>query len=135
MMMIGEAARRSGLKTSTLRYYERIGLLPRAPRRSGRRLYTEDVLLRLRVIRLAREVGFSLAQIQRLFDGKVYSVRMRQLAKDKVLELDGVIAHAKEMKALLGRALRCNCMSFEECGALLGKVPTGTRKPRYRATP
>jgi len=127
MMLIGEVARRSGLRTSALRYYERVGLLPRVQRRGGRRQYGEDVLLQLRVIQFAREVGFTLAQIRRLFDGKVYSARMRQLAKDKLVELDEVIAHAQEMKALLALALRCNCLSFEECGAFM-EERTASRK-------
>jgi DNA-binding transcriptional MerR regulator len=64
---IGEAVERSGLTADTLRYYERIGLLP-PPGRSpgGRRIYRERDLARLRFIRHAQAVGFSLDEIRDL---------------------------------------------------------------------
>ena len=133
MMLIGEVARRVGLRPSTLRYYERIGLLPRADRRSGRRQYGEDVLIRLTVIRFACDLGFTLTEIRALFDGKPYSVRPRELAKAKVVELDGVIARAERMKSLLKVALRCNCVTPQECAKLLEK--SKQTKAQYRKTP
>lgn len=121
MMLIGEVARRTGLRPSALRYYERIGLLPRAERRSGRRQYGEEVLVRLRVIRFACDLGFTLTEIRALFDGRPYSARLRQLASSKIVKLDGVIARAEQMKALLKVALRCNCVTPDECASLLEK--------------
>ncbi len=62
---IGEAARASGVKVPTIRYYEQIGLLP-APQRSegNRRLFTAPELRRLRFIRHARELGFEIEAIR-----------------------------------------------------------------------
>jgi len=66
---IGEAARVSGVKIPTIRYYEQVGLLPEPPRSEGnRRLYDEARLRRLTFIRHARELGFELAAIRTLLD-------------------------------------------------------------------
>ena len=64
---IGEAARRSGVKVPTIRYYEQIGLLPAPPRtESNRRLYDARDLRRLAFIRHARELGFEVDAIRAL---------------------------------------------------------------------
>jgi MerR family redox-sensitive transcriptional activator SoxR len=121
-MRIGEIARDAGLLTSAIRYYERLGLLPSPERRGGRRHYTGDVLLRLEVIRFARESGFTLREIRQLISGRPYSASLRELAADKLAELDGVIERVRTMQALLRSALRCNCFAPEDCGRLLRKV-------------
>jgi MerR family redox-sensitive transcriptional activator SoxR len=119
MLSIGEVAARAGLKTSAVRYYERVGLLPAPERASGRRRYDEKIFDRLAVISYAQSAGFTLREIRRLFEGKPYSARMRALARAKLAELDGVIARAQMMQALLRTALRCNCLGLEECGTRL----------------
>lgn len=64
---IGEAARKSGVKVPTIRYYEGIGLMPAAPRNAGnRRLYDAADLRRLAFIRHARELGFDVEAIRAL---------------------------------------------------------------------
>ncbi|HLD64891.1 MAG TPA: MerR family transcriptional regulator [Pseudomonas sp.] len=64
-MLIAELERQSGLSRDTIRYYERIGLLPAAPRRSnGYRDYDAHALVVLNFIRAAQEVGFSLDQLR-----------------------------------------------------------------------
>ena len=64
---IGEAARRSGVKAPTIRYYEQIGLLPAPPREeNNRRAYDAGDLRRLSFIRHARELGFEIAAIRSL---------------------------------------------------------------------
>lgn len=118
-MKIGEVAKSAGVRTSAIRYYERIGLLPSPQRTGGRRKYTDDVLLRLGVIRFAQECGFTLGEIRVLFAGRRYSARLQQLARDKVTELEGVIGRARGMQSLLKGALRCKCLTLEECGRLL----------------
>ena len=70
-LSIGEVARRSGLTHDTLRYYERIGLVPPADRDSaGRRCYTEQTLDQLHVVTALRSVGFSIAEVQRVLGVK-----------------------------------------------------------------
>jgi MerR family redox-sensitive transcriptional activator SoxR len=115
-MKIGEIARRTGLHSSAIRYYERAGLLPRAERRNGQRAYGEDVLVRLEVIRGAVASGFTLQEIRKLFAGRPYSARLRRLAATKIVELDRTIERTRTMQGLLKRALRCRCLTLEECG-------------------
>ena len=68
-LTIGEAARQSGVKINTIRFYEDRGLLPAAPRtESGRRLYDRDAVARLSFIRHSRQLGFSLDAIRELLD-------------------------------------------------------------------
>jgi DNA-binding transcriptional MerR regulator len=59
-LTIGQVAHRAGLKTSAIRYYESVGLLPEARRESGQRRYGDDTLRRLQVIDVAKRAGFSL---------------------------------------------------------------------------
>ena len=64
-MLIGELSRRTGVPTKTVRYYEDVGLLPPAERKqSGYRIYDEAAIARLRFIRAAQSVGFSLGEIR-----------------------------------------------------------------------
>lgn len=116
---IGEIARRAGLQPSALRYYESIGLLPEAGRVNGGRRYDESILQRLAVIQLAKRAGFTVAEIQTLVHGFTpdtpAGARWRTLAREKLLELDGVIERAQQMKHFLEGGLHCNCLRLEDC--------------------
>jgi len=126
MLAIGEVARRAGLRPSALRYYERLGLLPAPRRESGRRRYDDAVLTRLQVISFARECGFSLREIGQLFAGRPYSATLRRLASRKLADLEQAIARCHAMQALLRMALRCDCLTLEQCGR---RIQSATRRP------
>jgi MerR family mercuric resistance operon transcriptional regulator len=67
-LLIGDAAKRTGVNIETIRYYERAGLLPKPPRTEGRhRIYDDHKVRRLEFIRRGRELGFSLGEIRTLF--------------------------------------------------------------------
>lgn len=122
---IGEVARRAGIRTSALRYYESIGLLP-APRRvGGRRRYDEHVLEMLKVIRLAGRAGFTVAEIKTLLHGFAPdtspAARWQPLARQKLAELDAQIERAQAMKRLLEIGLGCGCLRLEDCAIVLEK--------------
>ena len=125
MMAIGEVARRAGLRPSALRYYERLGLLPAPARDSGRRRYDDDALLRLTVIGFARECGFTLREIRQLFAGRPYSATMRGLAGRKLVELKRSIERLHAMRSLLRSALRCRCLTLEQCGRRISAAARG----------
>jgi len=122
-LSIGDVARRTGVRPSALRYYESIGLLS-APRRvNGRRRYDEDAVQRVRVIQLAQMAGFTIAEIQTLLNGfepdTSPTARWQLLARQKLVELDKIIAHATQMKQVLESGLSCGCLRMEECAAIL----------------
>ena len=124
-MTIGEVARRAGLQASAIRYYEKIGLLPKAQRIGGQRRYETCVLNCLEVIDVAKRAGFRMDEITHLFHGFSKGTpafrRWRTLAQRKITELDDLIATAKKMKRLLKKADRCKCLDLENCGELFLK--------------
>lgn len=116
-MTIGEVAQRAGLHTSTLRYYESIGLLPPPRRISGQRRYSTDVLQVLAVIQLAKEANFTLEEIYTLLNDSSAqtrpSERWKALAQRKLYEVEQVIAQAEAMKRLLEAAIECEYLLLE----------------------
>lgn len=122
-LAIGEVARRAGLRTSALRYYERVGLLPPPQRVSGRRRYDERTVQLLRLIRLAQSAGFTVAEIKTLLHGFAPgtppAARWQPLARQKLQELDALIAQAQQMKRVLAIGLNCGCLRLEDCAIAL----------------
>ncbi len=119
-LTIGEVARRAGVRTSALRYYESIGLLHAIRRVNGQRRYDPSAVRMLAVIHLAQQAGFSVAEIQTLVHGfapeTAPAERWRPLAEHKLGELDALIARAQQMKRILETLLQCGCMRLEQCG-------------------
>lgn len=120
-LTISEVARQIGLQPSAIRYYEGIGLLPPALRRSGQRRYDSTVLHRLAVIRMAQQLGFTLEQIRQLFFGfsptARASERWHKLSQRKLEELDALMDDLKTMRALLKKMVRrCHCDTLDQCG-------------------
>lgn len=118
-LSIGKVAGRAGIAASAIRYYEAEGLIPRADRRSGRRVYGEEILERLALIDLAKRAGFSVAEIKRLLGGFTRRTppgeRWRSMAARKIEELDARIEEAQRMKRVLGVVTGCECPSFDDC--------------------
>jgi MerR family transcriptional regulator, redox-sensitive transcriptional activator SoxR len=133
-LTIGEVARRAGVRTSALRYYEEAGILPRAGRVNGQRRYSEDLVNLVEVARFARSVGFSLSEIKRLFSGmqgrKDLRAQWRPLAHAKLGELDLVIARALRMKSAIESGLECGCIRVEDC--LPGTGKSASKSPRRK---
>lgn len=117
-MTIGELSRRSGIPPSALRFYERERLIPAAPRRSGRREFDDAVLEQLVVVRLARDAGFSIAEIRRLLT-EFGKDRWRRLATLKLSELRATARRLETMTALLEKLLDCACPDIAFCGRAL----------------
>jgi len=119
-LTIGEVARKAGLQTSAIRYYEKIGLLPKTQRIGGQRRYEPGVLNYLAVIDVAKRAGFRMDEIRHLFHGFGKGTpafrRWQTLAQRKISEMDELIARAKKMKHLLEKADRCKCLDLEDCG-------------------
>ena len=116
-LQIGEVARRSGLRPSAVRYYERVGLLDPAPRSGGRRRYSTSALHRLSAIRLAQRAGFSLDEIKQLFEAerRPGGAGWRALVESKLREVRARIDQAQTMERMLLESLECGCEAFDEC--------------------
>jgi DNA-binding transcriptional MerR regulator len=105
LVPIGELARRTGVATSALRYYERVGLLSPAERVGQRRHYPPSSEERVALIRLCQDAGFTLAEIGRLLEG--WNRAWGRLGERKIAELDARIADAQRAKELITHALEC----------------------------
>src|SRR6266702_3703683 len=123
-LTISEVARQVGLQASAIRYYERIGLLPRAPRMSGQRRYDTTALYRLAIIQRARQLGFTLTEIRHLFFGfrdiTRASERWRTLSQRKLAELNDLMDGIKAVRGVLKKLMtnfRCDiCDQFPSDG-------------------
>ena len=109
-----ELARKTGVNPETIRYYERAGLLPKPPRsQSGYRLFPPNSVRRMRFIRRAQELGFSLKEIKELLALRISpgSTRadVRKRAKAKVADIDEKIQHLREIKKTLVRLDQTCC--------------------------
>ena len=119
-LTIGEVARRAGMRTSAVRYYESMGLLP-PPRRAsgGHRRYDAGVFELLAILRMAQQVGFTIAEMRLLvagFDASTpVSERWQQLAHPKLKEVEAIIAHAQQTKQMLEWLLHCGCQNLGQC--------------------
>ena len=138
-MHIGTVAQRAGLNPSAIRYYERSGLLPEPARRSGRRQYGLETLGRLRIIRVAREAGFSIEETRLFLSGFSATTRpaarWRSLAERKLAELETSIARIERMKAVLESSFKCHCLRIEDCERAILKVRDGASADRSLARP
>lgn len=122
LVPIGELARRTGVATSALRYYEGIGLLSPAERVGQRRHYPPSSAERVALIGLYQDAGFTLAEIRRMVAAMSRGRRQawNRLAERKIAELDARIADAKQAKKLIKHALECPHRDHLDC-------------PRFRA--
>lgn len=118
-MTIGDVSRATGVAPSAIRFYESEGLLPVAHRAGGKRTFSTDAIDSLTVIRMARELGFTLEDIRLLISGfspdTPPNVRWRQLAQQKLADVNTLLQRASAMKSLLEKGLRCDCVSVHDC--------------------
>jgi DNA-binding transcriptional MerR regulator len=116
LVPIGELARRAGVATSALRYYERLGLLSPAELGNQGRRYTPESAERVALVRLCQDVGFTLAEIGQLLDAWSRGPQgWRQLAEHKIAELDARIADAQRAKELIQHGLSCSHRDLFTC--------------------
>jgi DNA-binding transcriptional MerR regulator len=122
----GELARLAGVSTDTLRYYERSGLLPAAPRSaSGYRLYPREALHRVGLIRSALSIGFSVRDLAGIFRERdrehgTPCRRVRELAARKLVQLESQLQDMRSWR----RELRA---TLAEWDVILAKTPRGQK--------
>jgi MerR family redox-sensitive transcriptional activator SoxR len=118
-LTIGEVAARAGVNTSHIRYYERVGVLPKPERIGGQRRYEEDVLNRLAIVDVAQRAGLTLDEVRHLTGpdnrGGPAGDRIRELAERKLPEIDALIDRAQAVRAWLELARSCDCRTVDVC--------------------
>jgi len=119
--LIGEIARRTGANIETIRYYERIEVMPR-PKRSeaGHRLYNEPQLNRLTFIKRSRELGFSLKEVRVLLalidNGKMTCREVHTLTIEHLKEVKSKIADLRKLELTLDMlAAQCSLGKVSDC--------------------
>ena len=108
-MKIGQVAKTAGVGIDAVRFYEREGLLAKPARRpSGYREYSPDVVVHLRFIRRAKELGFSLKEIRELIaletDPAATAGDVRVLAEERLADIEGKIRALQRMRRALRKA-------------------------------
>lgn len=103
---IGTLAKKSNVKKETVRYYERRGLIPEPKRtESGYRQYSDDTVLRIRFIKRAQELGFSLKEISELLSLRVDKHTtcgdFKNIAEVKISEVEEKIRSLNQIKKAL----------------------------------
>lgn len=134
-LTIGKVARGAGLTIDTVRYYEREGLLPRSARTAaGYRRYTGEAVTRLRFIREAKQLGFTLAEIRELLALKIAPGKscadVRSRAEAKIADIRQRVDQLNRIRRALTR-LTAACSGrgpTSECPIL--ESLEGTRKSR-----
>ncbi|WP_110513299.1 MerR family DNA-binding protein [Herpetosiphon llansteffanensis] len=118
-LTIGVVAATLGIRTSAIRYYERIGLIPRPPLRSGQRRYAADIVPLLQLIHAAQQAGFTLTEIHTIVHGfdpaTPPSARWAMLAAEKLTEIRTRMTHLQTMEQMLMQTLACSCSSMTAC--------------------
>lgn len=118
--LIGDLSKRTGVNIETVRYYEKIGLVPSPPRTGGgHRLYRDTHLKRLNFIRRSRELGFTLDEIRNLLglvDGGHTCGEVREATLSHIESIRRKIADLRRMeRTLAGTAARCEGGSTPDC--------------------
>jgi MerR family mercuric resistance operon transcriptional regulator len=120
-LLIGEISRRTGVNIETIRYYERIEVMPK-PKRSegGQRLYNESQLNRLGFIKRSRELGFSLKEICALLtlvdSGEMTCGEVHALTIEHLKEVRSKIADLRKLeRALKNLAAQCSLGDVSDC--------------------
>lgn len=118
-IQIGELSRRTGCNIETIRYYERIGLMPAPPRRGRYRSYGYGDVDRLGFVRRARELGFTLDEVRALLGlaaGGDACAEVRDLAAVHLKDVRARIADLKRMERVLAESVRaCNAGQDPGC--------------------
>jgi MerR family redox-sensitive transcriptional activator SoxR len=118
LLTIGDVALRSRRSASSIRYYERIGLIPPPERLSGRRRFPSAVLRTLAIIDTAQRAGLTLNEISLVLKSSAdadTADRLRQVAVRKLPEVRALIVRAELVRGWLEAAAGCTCPSLDDC--------------------
>jgi len=137
-LRIGEVAGRAGVNVQTLRFYERRGLLPEPPRRtSGYREYAPESVRRVRFIKRAQELGFTLAEVEELLrlreDPRIPCREVRATAETKIAHIEEKMRRLRAMRAALAALVESCAANREHHCPLLEALDEAPVRSRARA--
>ena len=136
-LRIGEVAAEAGVNVQTLRFYERRGLLPHPPRRaSGYRQYAPEAVRRVRFIKRAQELGFTLAEIGELLrlreDPRIPCRDVRATAETKIADIEEKLRRLRAMRAALAVLVESCAANREHHCPLLEALDEAPARARGR---
>jgi MerR family mercuric resistance operon transcriptional regulator len=118
----GEVAAAAGVNQQTLRYYERLGLLDQPDRSlGGHRIYPEEAVTTLRVIKAAQRLGFTLAEVAELLDAARHrhargeGAGLQARAREKLVHVEAKIADLTVIAETLRAGIDAGCNDLETC--------------------
>jgi MerR family mercuric resistance operon transcriptional regulator len=123
-LSIGELSRLTGVNIETIRYYEKIKMLPAPPRSgAGHRIYGSKETRVLAFIRRGRELGFNLDEVRALLDlggpEKASCAEVREIAKHHLEDIRAKLADLKKLERLLAKTVaRCSGKTAPDCPVL-----------------
>lgn len=125
-LTVGRLAKEGGINSETIRYYEKIKLMPRPKRKESRyRIYSDNDLRRLKFIIRAKELGLTLKEIKELLDLKIENTAtcgdVKHIAEHKIKNIEEKIIDLIKIKKTLGKLIaQCICeeISTDECPIL-----------------
>jgi len=112
---IGELAEATATPISTIRFYERRGLVPPPPRESGKRRYPPGAGDRVRLVRMWQNAGFSLDEIAELLADRERIEVWKELVRAKITELEVLQAEVERSRQQLEHALLCRAPDWTAC--------------------
>jgi DNA-binding transcriptional MerR regulator len=109
-LRVGSIAKKAGVGVQTLHYYERIGLLPKPTRSEANyRLYSPDALRRVRFIKKAQALGFTLAEIKQILDlkshGRAPCRKVTELGEKHLQEIDARLSQLRAYRRAVNQSL------------------------------
>lgn len=128
LLDIGEVTARSGIRPSTLRYYDEIGLISSVGRNGLRRQFPPEVLLQLALISLGKLAGFSLQEISQMFGSNGVPDLPRAVFHRKAEELEQQISELTALRDMLRHIADCPAPSHMECPSFRRLVASAGRR-------
>jgi MerR family redox-sensitive transcriptional activator SoxR len=122
-LTVGQVAQRAGVAVSALHFYETKGLIHSHRTAGNQRRYGMDVLRRVAIIRVAQELGISLAEVGTAFSGlpagRLLSREDWEAMSTRWAEgLDARIAQLQRLRSGMADCIGCGCLSIDRCGLL-----------------
>jgi MerR family mercuric resistance operon transcriptional regulator len=119
-LTIGALSRRTGVNIETIRFYERVGILPKPPRSAGGHRISQEQLMRLGFVRRSRELGFSLDEVRgllQLVDGGRYTcAEVKAITLDHLADIRRRIADLRRLEQTLADvAGKCRGGKVPDC--------------------